>query len=68
MKTRLLLFVEELPPEIATRAIKNTEEASLLIKFEAIDKAIESAFVWSESPEGSCFWRDVFLQHGGSFE
>lgn len=59
MKKTAREWFAELPQPTREKALANTGEISLLLKYESLDKALIQSFDWSESPEGDTFWCNV---------
>jgi hypothetical protein len=62
MKTFEEHFIESMPADIAAMAIRNTAEDILNLKIcKTPATALQRAFWWSDTDQGSAFWANVFL-------
>lgn len=60
MKT-IKQHLETLKEPYKTRAINNTSNNNLKLKRISTSLAIYDAFTWSNTPEGSDYWRSLFF-------
>lgn len=58
-------WLNELEPGYRERAIANCEKFPQFpeVEVNSVAEAIEEAFHWQETPEGSSFWRAVFRHY-----
>lgn len=62
MKTFEEQFIDSMPADIAAMAIRNTAEDILNLKIcKTPAIALQLAFWWSDTDQGSAFWANVFL-------
>lgn len=62
MKTIEEHFYDSMPADIAAMAIRNTSENILGLKIcKTPAPALQQAFVWAGTDQGSAFWGSVFL-------
>lgn len=67
MKTIRQWYEDELPADIAALAIRNAEaQGQADIKTSTLTFAIKGGFVWKNTPQGHCFWSEVWQQNGGA--
>lgn len=50
-------WLQELPEPYKTQALNNTSSIMANNKVESLSYAIESAFIWTDTPEGHFYWR-----------
>jgi hypothetical protein len=53
-------WLNELPEDVRDKAIANTEENVLAIKFYTnLADALNGAFIWEESQQGFDYWNEI---------
>lgn len=52
-------WLEELPEPHRSRALNNADKRDFNVEYNSMRKTILGSFVWSKSPEGLDYWREI---------
>lgn len=59
-KKTIFDYLNELPQDIASKALVNANRDILADEASSIPDALQAAFIWEKSPQGHDYWEAIF--------